>query len=172
MPGFLPTPATRTSEPAEDSQAADIIEYRLDRFKAWHDLCARMDWPDERRTGHLQKWYCGRQGKDLDLRTPDNMIFLNVLSPQQREDAVAEMNMRWELADLVVSDRKLLNLRYEVLVAAVGKKKPKIPGPDAVINLINDPARVADIWVLMQSMMTENDLKEYLVSLAQDEVVA
>lgn len=100
------------------------------------------------------------------------MIFLNVLSPQQREDAVAEMNMRWELADLVVSDRKLLNLRYEVLVAAVGKKKPKIPGPDAVINLINDPARVADIWVLMQSMMTENDLKEYLVSLAQDEVVA
>jgi len=174
MPGFLPTPATRTSEGqwevADEGQAAEIIVHRLERFKAWNDLCNEFQWPDERRTGHLQKWYLGRQGPALDLHTPDNMIFLNVLSHQQRMDAIAEMNMRVELADLVVSDQNLLKLRYDALVAAVGKQ-PKIPGPTAVIDAIKDPARVADIWVLMQSMATEKDIHDYLESMAQAEAM-
>jgi hypothetical protein len=115
----------------------------------------------------LQKHYLGRSGPTLDLHTPDNMVFINLLSDQQRDDVLAEMNMRQELLVWPGTMGHLVDLCGQVLSKAIGKQPGK-DGPVGVINHLKEPFRVGEVWVLMMSMTSEADLVAYLAAVSDD----
>ena len=144
MSPFPPTKFPGEDEPVELKPRVNDVTW-----PAWVKAVSVLGWVQERRKGHLLKWYSLPTDGDLDhLKRLNEYEFFHAVDGQRQKNAVDDVESRVELLNI-------LNVGMEHDPTWASQYGP----PLKFVNGLKDPDEVMGMWVRIKSEAKDHNIE-------------